>query len=81
MSAIGCDTRRPAFVRFWDGTEESVYGNGWVDIQPGRFSYSTDDGRVRMIFGDYLYADVLMYDWLSALMAKAINADSRVVRA
>lgn len=39
-------------------TEPSKYGDGWVDIQEGRFSYSTDDSRVRMILSDYLFVDV-----------------------
>lgn len=41
-------------------TEPSKYGDGWVDIQEGRFSYSTDDSRVRMILSDYLFVDVQM---------------------
>jgi hypothetical protein len=41
-------------------TEQSKYGDGWVDIQESRFSYSTDDSRVRMILSDYLFVDVQM---------------------
>ena len=49
-----------AFMRTLQSTERSKYGDGWVDIQEGRFSYSTDDSRVRMILSDYLFVDVQM---------------------
>ena len=48
------------FIRSQCGGEESSYGPGWEDVQLGRFSCSVDSGgdRVRMIFSDYLHADV-----------------------
>ncbi len=48
------------FIRSVCGGEESSYGPGWEDVQVGRFSCSVDSGgdRVRMIFSDYLHADV-----------------------
>ena len=48
------------FIRSVCGGEESRYGPGWEDVRVGRFSCSVDSGgdRVRMIFSDYLHADV-----------------------
>ncbi|WP_428118699.1 hypothetical protein [Candidatus Poriferisodalis sp.] len=49
-----------AFVRACRGLVDSTHSSGWLELQEGRFSYSTDDGRVRMILSDYLYVDALM---------------------
>lgn len=48
------------FIRSICGSNESVHGPGWEDVQVGRFSFSVDSGgdRVRMILSDYLYVTV-----------------------
>lgn len=51
------------FIRSIHGSNESVHGSGWEDVQVGRFSFSVDSGgdRVRMIFNEYLYAEVHLW--------------------
>ena len=50
------------FIRSILGSNESVHGHGWEDVQVGRFSFSVDSGgdRVRMIFSDYLHVTVYL---------------------
>ena len=51
-----------AYVRACRGLVDPEYSSGWIEIQEGRFSYSTDDGRVRMILSDYLFVDVTLVE-------------------
>ena len=49
-------------------SEHGILPNRWIEVQEGRFSYAVEllpgRGRVKMILGDYLAAEVdLISDW------------------